>query len=154
MLNGESGGFTVQDIELDGLSTIWTLDNSYGWKGSGYSNGNKETESWLVSPEIDLSKAVAPVLKFDVAINFLNAKTVDDYFSVNVSTDYSGDATTATWDQLEITQWPEGNSWSFSTVEGVKLDAYVGQKIYLSFHYLSDSESAITVEIKNLSIQE
>lgn len=155
LLNGESGGFTVQDIELDGLSTIWTLDNSYGWKGSGYSNGgNKETESWLVSSEIDLSKAVAPVLKFDVAINFLNAKTVDDYFSVNVSTDYSGDATTATWDQLEITQWPEGNSWSFSTVEGIKLDAYVGQKIYLSFHYLSDSESAITVEIKNLSIQE
>ena len=154
LLDGESGGFTAQDIKLDGLSYIWSLDNAYGWKASGYANGNKDTESWLVSPEIDLSKAVAPVLKFDVAINHLRAKTVDDYFSVNISTDYSGDATTATWDKLEITQWPEGDSWTFSTIENVDMSAYVGQKIHLSFHYKSDSESAITAEIKNLSIQE
>ncbi len=154
LTDGESGGFTAQDIALDGLSYIWQLDNSYGWKASGYSGGNKTTESWLVSPQIDLGKAVAPVMKFDVAINYLNAKTVDDYFSVNISTDYSGDATTANWETLPITGWPKGDNWTFVTIENIDMSAYVGQKIYLSFHYKSDAESAITAEIKNLSIQE
>lgn len=154
LLDGESGGFVAQDVALDGLGYIWTLDNSYGWKASGYSGGNKITDSWLVSPQIDLSKAVAPVMKFDVAINYLNANTVDDYFSVNISTDYSGDATTATWETLPITGWPEGNSWTFVTIENIDMSAYVGQKIYLSFHYKSDAESAVTAEVKNLSIQE
>ena len=93
-------------------------------------------------------------MKFDVAINYLNANTVDDYFSVNVSTDYSGDATTANWETLPITGWPKGDSWSFVTIENIDMSAYVGQKIYLSFHYKSDAESAITAEVKNLSIQE
>ena len=154
LLDGESGGFTTQDIALDGLSYVWSLDTRYGWKGSGYSGGNKNTESWLVSPEIDLGKAVAPVLKFDVAVNFLKAKTVDDYFSVNISTDYSGDATKATWDRVSVPEWPEGDSYDFMTIEGIDMSAYVGQKIHLAFHYLSDAETAITVEIQNLSIQE
>ena len=155
LLDGESGGFTTQDIALDGLTYVWSLDNAYGWKASGYANGtNKETESWLISPEIDLGKAVAPVMKFDVAINFLSRKEVGKYFTVNISTDYSGDATTATWETLDITGWPEGNSWTFVTIENVDMSAYVGQKIYLGFHYKSDAEAAPTVEIQDLSIQE
>ena len=154
LLDGESGGFTTQDVALDGLSYIWQLDNSYGWKASGYSGANKITESWLVSPQIDLSKAVAPTLKFDVAINYLKAKTVDDYLTVNISTNYSGDATTAAWNKLEVKGWPAGDSWTFVTVENIDLSAYVGQKIYLAFHYKSDAESAVTAEIKELSIQE
>lgn len=155
LLDGESGGFTTQDIALDGLTYVWTLDNSYGWKASAYANGtNKTTESWLLSPAIDLGKAVAPVMKFDVAINFLSGQKVDDYFSVNISTDYSGDATTATWETLSITGWPEGTSWSFVTIENIDMSAYVGQKIYLGFRYKSDSKAATTVEVKNLSVQE
>ena len=154
LLDGDTGGFTAQDIALDGLNFIWTLDNSYGWKASGYVGGNKTTESWLVSPQIDMSKAVAPVMKFDVAINYLSGKEVADYFTVNVSTDYNGDATTATWETLSITGWPEGTNWTFVTIENVDMSAYVGKKIYLSFHYKSDSEAAPTVEVKNLSIQE
>ena len=154
LLNGESGGFTIQDIALDGLERVWSLEPSYGWKASGYLSSNKTTESWLVSPEIDLSKAIAPALKFDVCINFLKAKTVDDYFRVKISTDYSGDVTTATWDNLTIPEWPTGDSYDFMTIENIDLSTYVGQKIYLSFQYLSDTETAVTAEVKNLSIQE
>ena len=154
LTDGESGGFTTQDIALDGLTYVWSLDNVYGWKASGYVGGNKETESWLLSPAIDLGKAVAPVMKFDVAINFLSSQKLEKYFTVNVSTDYSGDATTATWDELAITGWPEGTNWTFSTIENIDMSAYVGQKIYLGFHYKSDAAAAPTVELKNLSIQE
>ena len=154
LLDGDNGGFTAQDVALDGLDFVWKLENSYGWKASGFSGSNKNTESWLVSPQIDMSKAVAPVMKFDVAINYLSGTEVADYFTINVSTDYSGDATTATWETLPITGWPEGTNWTFVTIENVDMSAYVGKKIYLSFHYKSNSEAAPTVEIKNLSIQE
>lgn len=154
LLNGESGGFTAQDIELAGLSYIWKLENSYGWKGSGYLNGNKVTESWLVSSEIDLTKAVAPNMVFDVAINYLSGNDLKDFFNVKVSTDYAGDATAATWETLEITGWPEGSNWTFNTIDAVSLSQYVGQKIRLAFHYKSTAAAAPTVEIKNISIKE
>lgn len=154
LLNGESGGFVAQDIELSGLSFVWKLDNSYGWKGSGYLNGNKETESWLVSPEIDLSKALAPTMVFDVAINFLEGNNLEDFFNVKVSTDYADDATTATWEVLDVKGWPAGTSWDFSTIEAVDMKSYVGQKIRLAFHYKSTAVVAPTIEIKNISIKE
>ena len=154
LLNGESGGFTAQDIELSGLSYVWKLDNSYGWKGSGYSSGNKEAESWLISPEIDLTKAVAPNMVFDVAINFLEGNDLKNHLNAKISTDFSGDATTATWETLEINGWPEGSSWDFNTIEPVSLSHFVGQKIRLAFHYKSTAAAAPTVEIKNISIKE
>lgn len=155
LLNGESGGFTTQDIELSGLSYIWKLDNSYGWKGSGYyNNTNTATESYLISPEIDLSKAAAPTLIFDIMINFLAGNDRKDYLNAMISTDYSNDATTATWETLDIKGWPKGSSWDFSTIEPVSLKEYVGKKIRLAFHYKSTTTAAPTVEIKNISIKE
>ncbi len=154
LLNGESGGFVPQDVELSGLPYIWKLEKSYGWKGSGFLSGNKATESWLVSSEIDLTKAVAPTMVFDVAINFLSGNALKDFFNVKVSTNYVDDATTATWEALEITGWPEGTSWAFYTIDPVSLSQYVGQKIRLAFHYKSTTAAAPTVEIKNISIKE
>lgn len=154
LLNGESGGFTAQDIELSSLSYVWKLDNSYGWKGSGYASGNQEAESWLISPEIDLTKAVAPTMVFDIAINFLSGNDLKNHLNAKISTNFSGDATTATWETLEITGWPEGTSWDFSTIEPVSLSHFVGQKIRLAFHYKSTAAAAPTVEIKNISIKE
>ena len=91
---------------------------------------------------------------FDVAINFLAGNELDKFLTVNVSTDYAGDATTATWETLEVVGWPEGTSWSFSTIEPVDLAQYVGKKIRLAFHYSSTTAAAPTVEIKNISIKE
>lgn len=154
LLDGDDGGFTIQDIELDGLTAIWKIDKKFGWKGSGYSGGNKVTESWLISPEISLKKAAAPVLKFDAAVNHLKSGEMSDYFNIMLSTDYAGDATTATWTTLEIEGMPEGDSWDFVSVTPYDLSAYKDQNIHIAFHYKSDAASAITAEIKNLSVQE
>lgn len=154
LLDGDDGGFTVQDIELDGLTTIWKIDKKFGWKGSGYSGGNKVTESWLISPEISLKKAAAPVLKFDAAVNHLKSGEMSDYFNIMLSTDYDGDATTATWTTLEIKDLPVGDSWDFVSVTPYDLSVYKDQNIYIAFHYKSDAASAITAEIKNISVQE
>lgn len=35
-LGGDGGGFVAEDIELSGLTKIWSLESSYGWKGTGF----------------------------------------------------------------------------------------------------------------------
>ena len=99
-LGGDSGGFVAEDIELSGLTKIWSLESSYGWKGTGFLSENKKTESYLVSPEIDLSKAAAPSVVFDCAINYLKGAERSENFNLLISTDYAGDAASASWKTL------------------------------------------------------
>ena len=67
------GGFKAQNIALEEVSYVWKYDAGYGyWKAGAYANNkNNPTESWLVSPEIDLSKATKPVLSVDNILNHL-----------------------------------------------------------------------------------
>lgn len=153
-LGGDGGGFVAEDIELSGLTQIWTLESSYGWKGTGFSSENKNTESYLVSPEIDLSKAATPSVVFDCAINYLKGAERSKNFNLLISTDYAGAAGSASWKTLEVTGWPVEDSWTFVTVEPLSLADYVGKKIRLAFHYKSTSATACTVEVKNMSVKE
>ena len=94
------------------------------------------------------------LVKFDVAINHLKKNTVDHYFTMEISTDYNGDVSQATWTKVEGIQWPAGDSWTFYTIEGADISSFAGQKVYIAFHYKSDKDTALTVEIQNLSVQE
>lgn len=155
LLDGESGGFVAQDIELSGLTSVWTLDPSYGWKATGFANStNYQTDSWLVSPELDLTKGINPQLSFDIAINFLRGNDRSKFFNVVVLTNYNGNATTATQEVLQLDGWPEGMSWTFTTMGPVDMSAYNGKKIRLAFHYSSTTDVAPTIEVKNISFKE
>ena len=60
-LVGDEGGFVIQDISMQGVNYVWKNDATYGWKASAYyNNTNYPAESWLVSPTVDLSEAMAP----------------------------------------------------------------------------------------------
>lgn len=157
LLNGDDGGFTIQDIELGGLPKVWSSEKTYGWKATGYeasTDTKKKTDSWIVSPEISLKKSAAPALKFDAAVNHLKGNELAKYFAVKVSTDYVDDVTKATWTDLTIEGWPKEDSWSFVSVTPCDLSAYKEQNIRIAFQYKSDEKAACTVEIKNLSVQE
>lgn len=153
-LNNDDGGFTIQDVNLGDLKKVWSMDAKFGWKASAFSGGNKESESWIVSPEIDLKKSAAPVLKFDVAINYLNGEDRAKHFGVLVSTNYVDDVTTADWTELTVENWPEGTSWDFTTITPVDLSAYKDQTIRIAFRYKSDLKATTTAEVKNMSVQE
>ena len=154
--DGSDGGFKPDDILLPGNSSyVWKLDKFGYWKGSGFVGGNKAAESYLVSPELDLSKASMPVLVFDCAINFLAGNELKDFFNLVVAEDYTeGKAAEASWKKLQVQGWPEGTSWDFSTVEPIDLTQFAGKKIRIAFHYKSTDSAAPTVEIKNLSVKE
>lgn len=157
LTGGNDGGFTVQDIALTGVSYVWKSDASYGWKASAFMNNtNYETESWLLTPAIDLSEAMSPQLSFEEAHKFLGTNKISDYMMVKISTDYVDDVESCTWETVEVdeTQWSDGQSWDFYKVGPYSLSAYVGQVIRIAFVYKSTSSAAPTWEIKNVLVNE
>ena len=156
------GTYTAQagvylDEALTGVSYVWKSDASYGWKASAFMNNtNYETESWLLTPAIDLSEAMTPQLSFEEAHKFLNGNPLSEYMMVKVSTDYIDDVESCTWETVEVdeTQWSDGQSWDFYKVGPYSLSAYVGQVIRIAFVYKSTSSAAPTWEIKNVLVNE
>ena len=141
------GDFVVEDKQLpDELNYIWTWSGSYGMKASAYlNNTNYASESWLISPVIDLSQLTSATLTFQQAGNFFSDMQTD--CSVLVSTDRQD------WTPLTVEGWPEGNSWTFydSTAD---LSAYAGQsQVYIAFRYTSSDMKAGTWEVRNVVVE-
>lgn len=106
----------------------------------------------LYSYLIDLAKAKAPLLKVDIAINFLNGNNRADFIELLASEDYVDDVATAEWKALNVPQWPEGKNWNYVNSGDIDLSAYEGKKIAIAFRYKSTTECAPTVEFKNMSL--
>ena len=142
-------------MTTDGLSYVWKIDSSYGWKASAYVGGaNHPTESWIVSPQIDLRDAAAPVLQFETALNFWDGYAPTDFCTVLITTDYIGEIEGTTWEELEVTGWPTKSGWDFVTVKPVDLSAYVGKVVNIAFRYKSTADVAPTWEVKNVKVGE
>ena len=148
--NGQ-GDFTIQDINLAGLNYVWAYMNNYKcMKANGYYQSAHATESWLVSPQIDLSNVNAATLKFDHAVAFAEAQ---GYLFVMVSTDFAGDVATATWTELNIGTWPEPNSaWVFEGATA-NLGSFVGQNVTIAFKYTSTEDHCPAWEVKNVVVE-
>ena len=150
------GNFKAQDIALEGVSYVWKYDSGHGyWKAGAYANNkNNPTESWLVSPEIDLSKATKPVLSFDNILNHLKGHEREGYVDAYILTDYTDDVQAATKTLVEGITWGSGASWTAVNSGDIELSAYAGQKIRLAFMYKSTAECAPTFEVYNISVKE
>ena len=156
-LLGNEGGFTIQDIAMQGVNYVWSNTSQYGWKASAYlNNTNNPAESWLISPVIDLSEAVAPQLSFEEAHRYLNGEALTDHFMIKVSVDYVDNVETCTWEDLvyDESQWSDGQTWDFYPVGPYDLSAYTGQVIRLAFVYISNATAAPTWEFKNILVNE
>lgn len=151
------GGFTYQDITLPaGGSYVWKYDSEYGhWKGTAFISGtNYAAESWLVSPEIDLTKAKKAELVFDGLAKYLGGNPMSDYFKVKISIDYTNDVKAATWTEVTVNGIEEStDGWNFYTVTPIDLGGYIGKKIRIAFQYISTASNAPTFEIDNLSVK-
>ena len=156
LLNNDDGGFVAQNISMTGVNYVWSLDSRYGWKASGYLGTNYPTESWLLTPAIDLSEAITPQLSFDAAVNFLSGANLSDHIGIKVSVDYTDDVKKCNWTDIELdaSQWPVGNSWDFSVVGPYDLSAYVGQIVHVAFVYKSTKDTAPTWEVQNVLVSE
>ncbi|MBU2928077.1 choice-of-anchor J domain-containing protein [Winogradskyella psychrotolerans] len=124
---------------------VWEA-SSYGAKmnGSDYPD-YYENEDWLISSEIDLSAYENPLFQVTQILNYANES---DYYNILVSTDYTGDVTTATWDTIEVSPVPAGDSWSSVTSDDYNFSAYEGETIHIAFKYESDTTIGATWEIE------
>lgn len=150
------GTFTIKDVELGGLTYVWThstYNNTSYMKGSAYANNAAHaSESWLVSASIDLTKASNATLTFEQAINKINDGKVADCCAVLVSSNYSGDVAAATWETLSVDNVPAGTDWNFVT-STASLKSFVGKKVTIAFRYKSTTTVAPTWEVRNVVVK-
>ena len=149
--NGE-GSFTINDVNLsEGLSFVWQHASSYScMKASAFVSGqNYASESWLISPAIDLSGVSSATLQFEQAVNYASPTGA---LSVMISTNYNGNIATASWTELALNAWPSGNNWTFisSTAD---LSSFVGQIVTIAFKYTSTNSASATWEVKNVVVE-
>lgn len=143
------GDFMIVDEKLgDGLTYVWKHDASNKYmKASAYAGSNKESESWLVSPVVDLKDATSPALYFSQCIN--------KYFG-----DVTKEATVwikeegGEWNQLTIEYPALSGNWSKMTDYTVDIKSYAGKKVQVGFKYTSSTSAAGTWEIKNFKLDE
>ncbi len=155
------GKFTIQHVNLDGLSYAWRYQAAYGMTASAYVGGtNHRLEDWLISPNIRLKKSVQPQLTFDQAVRYGNVNDNPKWLNVMVTDNFTGDVTTTEWKQLEWqAELPDGSNWIFQSSGVFDLSEYNGKTIVLGFRYKTDFDgievpSAPTWEIQNLLLAE
>ena len=145
----DQGDFTIDNVTMpEELSYVWNNDDRYSCiKASAYvNNTNYAAESWLISPEIDLTAQTGTVtLTFEQACNFFKG-TLADAVSVQVR-EQGGE-----WTKLDVTGWPESDSWTFVDATA-DLSAYAGKTIQIAFVYTSTADVAGTWEVRNVVIR-
>lgn len=149
--SASQGNFTIDDKSLaEGLTYIWKHDAQYHYmKASAFVGGKSyASESWLVSPEIDLSSEKAAFLSFmHTANKFPEGKTAKDFVSVKISKDGT------TWDNLTVPTWPAGTDWIFVSSGSIDLKAYLGSKVKIAFVYTSKDGESGSWEIKDVLVK-
>ena len=137
------GTYIILDYKLGGLSQVWSRQSpDYCMAAYGYKTSAQETESWLVTPTISLEDYGSAKLTFE----HLVYNGSPNNLKVKISTDSGW-----TWEDLTISQWPSGTSWTFENVE-VSLNAYARQSIRIAFCYVSTTSNCPLWEVKNLQV--
>ena len=154
--DASQGGFTIVDLTLpEGGTYVWKWDTYKYMKASAYISGaNKASESWLISPSLNLTGKATAVLSFDHAGRFYTPNKASEQ-SVWISTNYtSGAPSTATWTQLTVPVWSDGSNWTFVNSGDIDISSIAGQSsVRIAFKYASTTEGAATWEIKNVLVK-
>lgn len=147
------GSFTIDNKQLpDGGSYVWKHDAGtttggnpyYYMKASSFIGGAKASESWLISPAVDLSQATTATLTFDHTHKFAGTPS-------NELTLWVTETSAENWQQLTIDKYGTNNDYTFVT-PSIDLSSYAGKTIKFAFKYVSTTDAAATWEIKNVKV--
>ena len=141
------GKFTIKDVNRpEQVKAVWEHSSQYVcMKATAYLNGkNYASESWLISPEIDLTDVSQSYFTFEHAGLYFG--NISNEATVWVSKD-GGD-----WKQLVINADNYPSSWTFISAGNWDLSEYSGSKIKIGFRYTSTSTKGGTWEICNVAV--
>lgn len=142
------GEFTITNITLPTeLTAIWTFDSKYTcMKATAYANStNYESESWLISPAIDLGNETSAFLSFSHAGNYFEDGKAAQQATVHISIDGG-----ATWTAVDGINY--FSNFNFVNSGEIDLSSYIGKTINIGFCYKSTASKAGTWEIKNVKV--
>ena len=149
--DGISGWEVIDVVKPDDLEAVWTESTSYGMVAKAYANNtNYESQSWLVSPSIDLSQVQAAHLCFSHAGKYFSDIKKDVTLWLLQEEAKAAEDVEAFTTQLSIPVYPA----DFTFVESgdIDLSSYAGSSIRLAFKYKSSTSKAGTYEVQNLRI--
>lgn len=145
------GAFTINNVKpAEGLGKeVWTYDSQFKCaKATSYTGGtdglNIATESWLVSPAIDLKSTANATLTFEHAANYFNDVKND-------VTVWIAEAGTENWTQLSVPAYPVG--FTFVKSGDIDLNAYKGKEVKIGFKYVCTTKAG-TYELKNVKVED
>lgn len=141
------GKFTIDDKQLpEGSTYVWKHMAEYKYmKASAFVGGGpKASESWLVSPDLNLAGANSALLTFEHTHKF--AGTPSEELTLWIT-----ETTAENWAQLTIDKYGTNNDYNFVTAS-VDLSAYLGKTVKFAFKYVSTTSAAGTWEIKNVKV--
>lgn len=135
---GLDGQFSAVDVASD---KNW-FNDTYNGTSSAAMNGygqDVDSNDWLISPQLDLTGLNSATLTFTSRVRFDGQN-----IQVKVSSDYvpGQSPENATWTKLNPSLPLDGQGSSGSDFESsgdVDLSAYLGQSVYLAFHYTLDA---------------
>ncbi len=146
------GNWTIDDKNKPAeISAIWVHDAKYGMKATAYVNSTKQnydSESWLVSPAIDLSNYTTATLKVHHAINFFASVDKAKEEATVMARIGSGQ-----WEEVPLSNWPSSLSWTFVDATA-DMSAFAGESnVQIAFRYTSTAAKAGTWEVEKVSIE-
>ena len=148
-----SGGWVVNTVTG---SFNWEASDQFAEQGNFYAkcsnytqatSSNSVSESWLISPSIDISSETNPIFKF------INAFRYDgDPMEVLISTDYDGvsDPNDASWNSLNPVLSPGDFDWVSSG--NIDLSLYQTGPFYIGFKYTGSGTDGSTWEVDGIQI--
>ena len=141
------------NVNVSGGSTTWITGSFSGStyaQISGFSSGDDEINVWLVTPTVDMDNTSGEELSFDVQSNFDNGTIL----TVLVSSDFTGDPTTATWQLLDATipVGPSGGFGSFAGVGPINVSCIDGNVNFAFFYEGSDPSATTRYHVDNIEI--
>lgn len=149
------GNFEIDNKQLpEGGTYVWKHDAGtpeggnpyYYMKASAFINkAAKASESWLISPEVDLSTATNATLTFMHIINHAGDMQTQQTLWVT-------ETSTENWQQVTIPNYPAGNNWNEVSSGNIDLSAYAGKKIKFAFKYVSTTADAATWEVYDVKV--
>lgn len=141
------GSFTAKTVK----GTPWVIDYRTA-KATGYNNGTTtESDAYLVSQPVDLSKSTGAYLEFQYILRYVRQGTVNQ---VLITDNYTGDASTTTWTDITGTL-TEGSDWTtFLTYQRNIPSQFIGKSnVVVALRYACTTTSS-TWEVKNLKLVE
>lgn len=150
------GSFKSVSAEGDG-SIKWAINYSsacitgYGdWDGTG-TKTNKPGVTFLVSPEVDLTKATEAYVTINHAMRYENGD-INTNNSLLITDNYTGDVKTTAWKQIKYpTTGLNGTQFDFVDSKANIPAEFVGKKVVLALRHTCAAKSS-TWEVKKLSV--